>query len=48
VVERGDEGFVAKDETSPYEGGATRRRLKVKVRGWTVAEDRWRRRISTT
>jgi ATP-dependent DNA ligase len=48
VVERGYEGYVAKDEASVYEGGATRRWLKVKVRGWTVAEDRWRRRISTS
>jgi bifunctional non-homologous end joining protein LigD len=30
VVERGYEGFVAKDEASPYEGGPTRRWLKVK------------------
>jgi hypothetical protein len=43
VVERGYEGYVAKDETSPYEGGATRRWLKVKVSGWTDADDRWRR-----
>jgi hypothetical protein len=28
-----------------YEGGATRRWLKVKQKGWTVEEDRWRRRI---
>jgi ATP-dependent DNA ligase len=48
VIERGYEGYVAKDEASVYEGGPTRRWLKVKVRGWTVAEDRWRRRISTT
>jgi ATP-dependent DNA ligase len=48
VIERGYEGYVAKDEASVYEGGATRRWLKVKVRDLTVAEDRWRRRISTT
>jgi bifunctional non-homologous end joining protein LigD len=30
VVERGYEGYVAKDEASGYEGGATRRWLKVK------------------
>jgi ATP-dependent DNA ligase len=47
VVERGYEG-LAKDEASVYEGGATRRWLKVKQRDWTVEEDRWRRRISTT
>jgi ATP-dependent DNA ligase len=45
VIERGYEGYVAKDERSPYEGGATRRWLKVKQKGWTVEEDRWRRRI---
>jgi hypothetical protein len=37
---------VAKDEDSVYEGGATRRWLKVKQKDWTVGEDRWRRRIS--
>jgi ATP-dependent DNA ligase len=46
VVERGYEGYVAKDETSAYEGGATRHWLKVKQKGWTVEEDRWQRRIS--
>jgi bifunctional non-homologous end joining protein LigD len=45
VVERGDEGYVAKDEASVYEGGPTRRWLKVKQADWTVAEDGWRRRI---
>jgi bifunctional non-homologous end joining protein LigD len=48
VVERGYEGYVAKDESSAYEGDATRRWLKVKQKGWTVEEDRWRRRISMT
>jgi hypothetical protein len=33
---------------SPYEGGPTRRWLKVKQKGWTDAEDRWRRRITIT
>jgi ATP-dependent DNA ligase len=47
VVERGYEGYVAKDQASPYEGGPTRRWLKVKQRGWTVEVDRWQRRIST-
>jgi ATP-dependent DNA ligase len=45
VVERRYEGYVAKDEASAYEGGPTRRWLKVKQRGWTLAEDRWQRRI---
>jgi bifunctional non-homologous end joining protein LigD len=46
VVARDYEGLVAKDETSLYEAGPTRRWLKVKQRGWTVEEDRWQRRIS--
>jgi hypothetical protein len=33
VIEHGYEGYVAKDEASAYEGGATRRWLKVKVPG---------------
>ena len=32
VVERGYDGYVAKDEASVYEGGPTRRWLKVKQR----------------
>jgi ATP-dependent DNA ligase len=44
VVERGYEGYVAKDETSVYEGGPTRRWLKVKQKHWTVEEDRWAQR----
>ena len=48
VIERGYEGNVAREEASAYEGGGTRRWLKVKQKGWTVEEDRWRRRISTT
>ena len=47
VIERGYEGYVAKDEASAYEAGRTRRWLKVKQKDWTVAEDRWRRRISS-
>ena len=43
VVERGYEGYVAQDERSPYEGGPTRRWLKVKQVGWTVSEDHWKR-----
>jgi ATP-dependent DNA ligase len=46
VVERGYEGYVAKDEASVYEGGLTRRWLKVKQKDWTVAEDGWRRRFA--
>lgn len=47
VLERGYEGYVAKDEASPYRGGVTRSWLKVKQPGWTDPEDRWRRqRIS--
>jgi hypothetical protein len=34
---------VAKDGTSPYEAGPTRRWLHVKQEGCTVAEDGWRR-----
>ena len=30
----------------PYEPGPTRRWLKVKVPDWTLAEDRWQRRIT--
>jgi bifunctional non-homologous end joining protein LigD len=45
VIERGYEGYVAKDEASAYEGGRTRRWLKVKQKDWTVDEDGWRRRI---
>lgn len=43
VVERGYEGYVGKDERSTYGGGATKSWLKVKQRGWTDAEERWRR-----
>ena len=46
VIERHYEGYVAKDETSVYEPGPTRRWLKVKQSG-TVAEDRRQQRIST-
>ncbi len=47
VIARDCEGYVAKDEASLYEAGPTRRWLKVKQKGWTDAEDRWQRRIST-
>ena len=46
VVAHDYEGLVAKEETSLYEAGPTRRWLKVKQRDWTSAEDRWQRRIS--
>ena len=46
VIARDCEGYVAKDETSLYEAGPTRRWLKVKQKDWAVAEDRWQRRIS--
>jgi ATP-dependent DNA ligase len=42
VLARGYEGYVAKDEASAYEGGATRRWLKVKQKDWTVDGDDWR------
>jgi hypothetical protein len=48
VITHDYEGLVEKEEASLYEAGPTRRRLKVKQRGWTDAEDRWQRRISTT
>ena len=46
ALTRAIEGLVAKEETSLYEPGPTRRWLKVKQHGWTDAEDRWQRRIS--
>jgi ATP-dependent DNA ligase len=46
VVERGYEGYVAKDDASAYEQGPTRRWLKVKQKNWTIEGDGWRRRIS--
>jgi hypothetical protein len=45
VKKRGYEGLVAKDEASAYESGRTTPRLTVKQEGWTVEEDRWRRRM---
>lgn len=48
VIARLREDYVAKDEASAYAGGATRRWLKVKQKGWAVAEDRWQRRIRVT
>jgi len=46
VVERGYEGYVAKDEASAYQGGPTRRWLQVKQRDWAVDGDGWRRRFA--
>src|SRR5262249_10511847 len=46
VIARDCEGLVAKDEESLYEGGPTLRWVKVKQKGWTDAEDGWKRRIS--
>jgi len=46
VIARDCEGYVAKDETSQYEAGPTRRWLKVKQKGWTDAEVRWQRVMS--
>jgi ATP-dependent DNA ligase len=45
VIERGYEGYVAKDEARVYEAGATRRWVKVKQKDSNIAEDGWRRRI---
>jgi ATP-dependent DNA ligase len=36
---------VTKDERSRYEGGQTRRWLKIKQKNWTVEEGPWQRRI---
>jgi bifunctional non-homologous end joining protein LigD len=43
VLKAGFEGYVGKDEASPYVGEPTRSWLKVKVPGWTDPEDRWKR-----
>jgi len=43
VLKAGFEGYVAKDEVSPYVAGVTRSWLKVKVPGWTDPEDKWKR-----
>jgi ATP-dependent DNA ligase len=40
------EDVVAKDEASAYEGGPTRRWLKVKQKDWTVEGDGRRRRFA--
>ena len=41
VIERSCEGMIGKDENSTYEGGPTRRRVKVKQKGWTDPDNRW-------
>lgn len=46
VIERGYDGYVAKDEASVYEGGTTRRWVKVKQKDWTIGDERWTRRNS--
>jgi ATP-dependent DNA ligase len=46
VVERGYGGLVAKEEASAYEGGPTRRWLKVKQKDWTVEDDSWQLRFA--
>jgi bifunctional non-homologous end joining protein LigD len=48
VIAHDCEGLVAKEETSLYEPGPTRRWLKVKQKGCTDPDpdDRWQRRIS--
>jgi hypothetical protein len=38
--------MVGKDEASPNVGGKTKAWLKIKVPGWTVPDDQWRRRIA--
>jgi bifunctional non-homologous end joining protein LigD len=38
VLGSGWEGYVAKDQLSPYRGGVTRSWVKVKVPGWTDPE----------
>jgi ATP-dependent DNA ligase len=43
VLERGYEGYVAKDEARVYEGGPTRRWLKVKVPGGSTVTGGQRR-----
>jgi ATP-dependent DNA ligase len=39
VIARGYESLVAKDEASAYEGGPTRRWVKVKQKNWTLEAD---------
>ena len=41
VQERGYEGYVAKDEASPYSGGRTLSWLKVKPKEYRVEERGW-------
>jgi ATP-dependent DNA ligase len=46
AIERGCEGYVAKDERSAYEGGPTRRWLMVKQQAGPSRRTAWRRRGS--
>jgi bifunctional non-homologous end joining protein LigD len=48
VIAHDYEGLVAKDESSLYAAGPTRRWLKVKQKGWTNQDDCWRRRIGVS
>jgi ATP-dependent DNA ligase len=41
VQERGYEGYVARDESSPYVGGRTLSWLKVKQRDYRAEERGW-------
>jgi hypothetical protein len=45
VIERGYEGYVAKDEASVYEGRAIEAVAEGQAEGRPVEEDRWRRRL---
>jgi hypothetical protein len=47
VVERGYEGYVAKDEASAIRGRGDEAVAQGQQKAWTVEEDRWRRRISS-
>jgi ATP-dependent DNA ligase len=48
VVERGDEGLAAKDESSPYRGGRTLSWLKVRQREYRVEERGWNQDVDTS
>ena len=43
MLQDGFEGYVGKDEASPYVGGITKSWLNVKVPGWTDPDDKWKR-----
>jgi hypothetical protein len=46
ALTRAIEGLVAKEEASLYEAGHAAI-VEGEAEGWTFAEDRWQRRIST-